>query len=160
MKCTGDLHLCEGNYPPSLQKVWQCIIFCRPLSAAYIVLYLALLLTCPPPPPLAKICLHQLIINQDNMEHWQAATPNIGGTLEDWKLVCLVDYSSPHIKQTNRVYKLWRCPILYSPPWSWSCTKVEMTIRENHQSCPGKHICSRDQTGAASRMIRKYADSL
>ena len=88
--------------------------------------------------PLAKICLHQLIINQDNMEHWQAATPDIGGTLEDWKLVCLVDYSSPHIKQTNRVYKLWRCPILYSPPWSWSCTKVEKTIRENHQSCPGK----------------------
>ena len=24
--------------------------------------------------PLAKLCLHQLIINQDNMEHWQAAT--------------------------------------------------------------------------------------
>jgi hypothetical protein len=35
--------------------------------------------------PLAKLCLHQLIINQDNMEHWQAATPD-NFSAEVWKI--------------------------------------------------------------------------
>jgi hypothetical protein len=35
--------------------------------------------------PLTKLCLHQLIINQDNMEHWQAATPD-NFSAELWKI--------------------------------------------------------------------------
>ena len=106
--------------------------------------------------PLAKLCLHQLIINQDNMERWQAATLD-NFSVELWKIKNkfgqYIILSHTLNKQTESI----NCedgPILHSP------VLILYKSRKDHQRKSSMLSWKNTNRGNASPPFAEYSGNM